>query len=83
MAHILRHTFASHFIMNGGNIVALQKILGHSSLNVTMKYSHLAPDYLQQAVLFNPIAKVIKSGKKVEIFSDVYIQTETEEMLSI
>lgn len=32
LAHILRHTFASHFVMNGGNIIALQKILGHSSL---------------------------------------------------
>jgi len=28
LTHILRHTFASHFIMNGGNILALQKILG-------------------------------------------------------
>jgi integrase len=34
-AHILRHTFASHFIMNKGNILTLQKILGHSSLLVT------------------------------------------------
>lgn len=56
LAHILRHTFASHFVMKGGNIVALQKILGHSSLNITMRYSHLAPDYLLQAVELNPLA---------------------------
>lgn len=56
LSHILRHTFASHFIMNGGNVVALQKILGHSSLNVTMRYSHLSPDYLEQAIHFNPLA---------------------------
>jgi integrase len=55
LAHILRHTFASHFVMNGGNIVALQKILGHSSLNITMRYSHLSPDYLIQAVHLNPL----------------------------
>jgi site-specific recombinase XerD len=55
MAHILRHTFACHFIMNGGNIVALQKILGHSSLNITMRYSHLSPDYLIQAIQLNPL----------------------------
>jgi integrase len=66
MAHILRHTFASHFIMNGGNLVALQKILGHSSLNVTMKYSHLSPDYLKQAVDLNPVSKIKQSGKKME-----------------
>jgi integrase len=58
LAHILRHSFASHFIMNGGNIVALQKILGHSSLNITMRYSHLSPDYLIQAVHLNPLSKV-------------------------
>jgi integrase len=66
MAHILRHTFASHFVMNGGNLVALQKILGHSSLNVTMRYSHLAPDYLKQAVDLNPLSKIKQSGKKME-----------------
>jgi len=54
-AHVLRHTYASHFIMNGGNILALQKILGHSSLNVTTRYSHLAPDFLQQAIKYNPL----------------------------
>jgi len=55
LAHVLRHTFASHFIMSGGNILALQKILGHSSLQVTMIYSHLSPDYLNQAVALNPL----------------------------
>jgi site-specific recombinase XerD len=65
LAHILRHTFASHFVMNGGNIIALQKILGHSSLNITMRYSHLAPDYLIQAVQLNPLA-IIQDGKKLE-----------------
>lgn len=39
-AHSLRHTFASHFIQNGGNILTLQKILGHSSLAMTMRYAH-------------------------------------------
>jgi integrase len=46
--HLLRHTFASHFVMNGGNILALQKILGHSDLKMTMIYAHLAPDYLER-----------------------------------
>jgi site-specific recombinase XerD len=45
-----RHTFASHFMMNGGNIIALQQILGHASIQQTMAYAHLAPDYLQNAV---------------------------------
>ena len=52
--HALRHTFASHFIQNGGNILTLQKILGHSSLAMTMLYAHLAPDHLQDAVRLGP-----------------------------
>jgi integrase len=44
--HALRHTFASHYVMAGGNILALQKILGHSDIKVTLSYAHLAPDYL-------------------------------------
>ena len=44
--HALRHTFASHYIMQGGNILALQKILGHSDIKMTMIYAHLAPDFL-------------------------------------
>lgn len=55
--HVLRHTFASHFMMNGGNILTLQKILGHASINQTMSYAHLSPDYLQDAVTLNPLAK--------------------------
>lgn len=44
--HALRHTFASHFMMAGGNILTLQKLLGHSSVAMTMVYAHLAPDFM-------------------------------------
>ena len=54
-AHVLRHTFASHFMMNGGNILTLQKIMGHSGVAVTMRYAHLAPEHLVDAVNLNPI----------------------------
>lgn len=53
--HVLRHTFASHFMMEGGNILTLQKILGHSTITQTMTYAHFSPDYLQDAVRFNPL----------------------------
>ena len=45
--HILRHSFASHYVMSGGNILALQKILGHASIEMTLVYAHLAPDFLE------------------------------------
>ncbi|MGC3833402.1 phage integrase [Moritella viscosa] len=54
--HVLRHTFASHFMMNGGNILTLQKILGHSTIMQTMTYAHLAPDYLNEAMALNPMS---------------------------
>lgn len=44
--HSLRHTFASQFVMQGGNILTLQKILGHSDIKMTLVYAHLAPDFL-------------------------------------
>jgi integrase len=58
MSHVLRHTFASHFMMNGGNILTLQRILGHSSLQMTMRYAHLAPEHLQEALALNPLSFV-------------------------
>lgn len=58
MTHILRHTFASHFMMNGGNILTLQKILGHANLTMTMRYAHLAPEHLQEARVLNPLVQL-------------------------
>ncbi|WP_312671611.1 site-specific integrase [Pseudescherichia sp.] len=55
--HVLRHTFAAHFMMNGGNILVLQKILGHSNIRETMRYAHFAPDHLEEAAVLNPIAE--------------------------
>lgn len=63
-SHVLRHTFASHFIMNGGNIVTLQKILGHSSLQMTLRYAHLSPDHLSEAVRLNPLSDTFSTHSK-------------------
>jgi integrase len=56
--HDLRHTFASHFMMNGGNIYDLQKIMGHTSLEMTQRYAHLAPEHLVKA------ANVVSFGSR-------------------
>jgi len=57
MTHVLRHTFASHFMMNGGSIVTLQRVLGHKSVKTTMQYAHLAPGHLAEVLALNPLAK--------------------------
>ena len=41
--HLLRHSFATRYLENGGNIYSLQTILGHSSLEMVKKYLHLDP----------------------------------------
>lgn len=41
--HDLRHTFASHWMMNSGDKFKLQRILGHKSAEMTDRYSHLDP----------------------------------------
>ncbi len=64
LTHALRHSFASHFMMNGGNIIALQRILGHASLTMTMRYAHLAPEHLQEAKVLNPLAQRITQELK-------------------
>lgn len=56
LARVLRHTFASQFVINGGNILSLQKILGHRKIETTMIYAHLAPDHLRDALTLNPLA---------------------------
>lgn len=58
MTHVLRHTFASHFMMDGGNILALQRILRHSTLTMAMRYAHLSPDHLAEAASLNPLARL-------------------------
>lgn len=57
-AHALRHTFATHFMMRGGNIIALQRILGHADITQTMTYAHFSPDYLSDAVKCNPLSEM-------------------------
>ena len=42
--HSLRHTFASWWAMSGGNLFKLQRILGHRTFEMTLRYSHLAPE---------------------------------------
>jgi len=55
LTHVLRHTFASHFMMNGGNILVLQRVLGHTDIKMTMRYSHFAPEHLEEAFRLNPL----------------------------
>jgi integrase len=49
--HDCRHSFASWYMMRGESVTALQQILGHATLQMTMKYAHLSPGHLRDEML--------------------------------
>jgi integrase len=48
--HTLRHTFASRLVMNNVNLKTVQELMGHKTIAMTMRYSHLAPHMQQEAL---------------------------------
>ncbi len=59
--HRYRHTFARQWVLNGGNVVSLSKLLGHSSLQITQNYINL---------LVSDVAKDVESINLLDKFSD-------------
>ncbi|HLV94905.1 MAG TPA: site-specific integrase [Candidatus Acidoferrales bacterium] len=47
--HDLRHTFASQWMMAGGDLYVLKSILGHKSIAMTQRYAHLSRGYKKGA----------------------------------
>ncbi len=59
-AHLLRHTFAVKYLMNGGDIMSLKRILGHVTLDVTQLYLHLADTHIKtQHSKFSPVDRLL------------------------
>jgi len=63
--HLLRHTFGTQFIINGGNPFFLKEIMGHASLTTTLKYTHLqSEDLRREHSKFSPVMN-LRMGKRI------------------
>jgi integrase len=71
--HDLRHTFASQVLLNGGTLHDLRELLGHKSMSMTLRYSHLTQESKRKAV--NLLGKLTAFGAgdchKTVTFADV------------
>jgi len=48
--HVLRHTFATELVRRGAPLVAVKELLGHSNIQMTMRYAHVSDESLRSAV---------------------------------
>ena len=56
--HDLRHSFASYLVNAGRSLYEVQELLGHADIKMTMRYAHLAPDHLNDAIRLNPVSEL-------------------------
>jgi len=61
--HTCRHTFASWHVQNGTDLYTVKELLGHSTIQLTERYSHLRPDGLKTAA--KNFDNNLKNSKKI------------------
>ena len=67
--YVLRHTFASHLAMKGAGAKDIQELLGHTTLNMTMRYIHLTTAHKEKAVglLSKASQKLAENGTRMAL----------------
>ncbi|MCB9477218.1 MAG: tyrosine-type recombinase/integrase [Deltaproteobacteria bacterium] len=72
--HDMRHTFASHLVINGVSIRVVQELMGHSDIKTTLVYAHLNSDSLKGAV--NTLSLTASDAGSDAQNSDTYSDTD-------
>ena len=77
--HTLRHTFAKNYLLNGGDIFSLQRILGHSSLASVRTYLNLfAADLKNQHRRFSPVDNMAENRSLYQFIRSTAANTKTQ-----
>jgi site-specific recombinase XerD len=74
--HCLRHTFASRLVMAGVDLRTVQELMGHKSIQMTVRYSHLTPKHTLAAV-------EMLAGTITVAPTDTRTSTEPKEPISV
>lgn len=76
--HDLRHTFASHLVMRNAPLKAVQEMMGHANISMTMRYAHLAPHVTRDAVrLLDQAPPVQNSVRFVRPNPGIHVEVAT------
>jgi len=73
--HDLRHTFGSHLVMQGVDLRTVQQVMGHKDIKMTMRYSHLSSEHVQEAMekldkLWTPIGHYTEIDERIKFVSN-------------